>query len=130
MELTQALEAVPTGERRRVDGARGTLVGGRCPACRTPCWPLRSICHACGGAGVAETAFATEGTLLTYTTVSVPRPGLPTPYVLAQVQVEDGPRIFGHLRGDLDGLHVPSGVRLVVAGDASRVPPFWFEVAA
>lgn len=130
MDLTAALEVTPTGERQRVDVDRGTLVGGRCANCGLASWPLRSICQGCGQAAIGETDFARRGTLLTHTTVYVPRPGLQTPYVLAQVQIDDGPRVFGHLRGELEDVHVPCDVRLVVGDDSGSVPPFWFEVAA
>jgi uncharacterized OB-fold protein len=74
-----------------------------------------------------ESSFAPSGNLVTYTTVWVARPGIEPPYTIGQVKLDDGPLVFGHIRGLVDGMTVPSPVRLVVADDTASVPPFWFE---
>jgi uncharacterized protein len=72
-------------------------------------------------------AFEPNGSLLTCTTVWVPRPGLEPPYTLGQVKLTDGPLIFGHVRGLPRDAVMPTAVRLVVAEGEHDVPPFWFE---
>ncbi|HMJ01622.1 MAG TPA: OB-fold domain-containing protein [Conexibacter sp.] len=130
MALIDALQAPPTAERPRLDRERGRLAGSRCRACGTPSWPARAVCHRCGEGDLAATTFAPTGTLLTYTTVWVPRPGLPAPYVIGQVQLDDvGPRVFAHLRGLPDDATVPLAVELVLAPPDS-VPMYWFERSA
>ena len=57
----------------------------------------------------------------------VPRPGLATPYVLGQVDLDDGVRIFAHGRGLTDEHRVPVPVRLVLSDEPAAVPPFVFE---
>jgi uncharacterized OB-fold protein len=74
-----------------------------------------------------ETRFENCGTLITFTTVWVPRPGLPSPYVLGQVDLDDGVRLFARGEGDLKDLRVPARVRLVVTADPEATPLFWFE---
>jgi len=127
VDLTPALEATPTGERPRVDRAERRLVGSRCEDCRAVSWPMRAVCHGCGSADCVEVGLAREGSLLTFTTVWVPRPGLEPPYVLGQVKLPEGVRVFAHARGLTADHRVPLPVRLVLAEDEDAVPPFWFE---
>jgi uncharacterized OB-fold protein len=126
MALIDALEAVPTGARPRQDPDSGRLVGARCADCATPSWPARAVCHRCGGGQMREEAFSPDGTLLTYTTVWIPRPGLEAPYVLGQVLLDDnGPQVFAHLRELPDDTTVPYPVRVVI-GSTDVIPPYWF----
>ena len=126
MALADLVRLPDTQDRARLDVGRGVLVGSRCSSCGATSWPSRAICHRCGSPAVDETDFARDGSLLTYTTVWVPRPGLEVPYTLGQVELQDGPVVFAHVRGLQEGARVPSPVRLVVVGGTS-VPPFWFE---
>jgi uncharacterized OB-fold protein len=128
MELTAALDAPLTATRRRADRSAGALVGGRCADCRTTVWPRRAVCFACGSAAMVEEELAATGTLLTHTTVSVPRPGLETPYTLGQVEIDDGPRVFCHVRGVGENTTVPCAVAVAFAERDDAVPLFWFEV--
>ena len=77
---------------------------------------------------MAQTSFPATGQLLTFTTVWVARPGLTPPYTLGQIKVDNGPVVFGHVRGLTDGTRVPASVRLVVGPDPEAVPTFWFEL--
>ena len=67
-----------------------------------------------------------EGTLLSFTTVWVPRPGLPAPYTLGQIEIGDA-MFFGHVRKLGPDAHVPSPVRVCVPAQDDGVPSFWFE---
>jgi len=127
VELTVALELPQTGSRPRVDRRNGVLVGSRCDECGANSWPARAVCHRCGAPVMREHSFSARGTLLTYTTVWVPRPGLEPPYTIGQVKLEDGPLVFGHIRGLADGTPVPAAVQLALADELPAVPPFWFE---
>lgn len=126
MDLTAALEATPTQERPRVDRDAGRLVGSRCQNCGTASWPGRAVCHRCGSAAIEGLAFESTGTLITHTTVWVPRPGLEPPYTLAQIDLPEGVRVFAHLRELTPEHRVPFPVRLVIAPEETAVPPFWF----
>lgn len=126
-DLALALDASFTGTRKRLDWERGRLVGSCCQRCGAVSWPSRAICHRCGSAGVAELALGTEGVLVTHTTVWVPRPGVPAPYVLGQVDLPEGVRIFVHVHGLPEGIQTPYPVHMVLAEQEDAVPPFWFE---
>lgn len=128
MALTPALEVPGSAGRPRLDASASRLIGSRCDACGAVSWPSRAICHRCGAVRMIETTFAGTGTLLTYTTVWVGRPGIPPPYTLGQVKLDDGPLVFGHVRGLPDDAHVPIPVRTAVAAAESAVPRFWFEL--
>lgn len=127
MGLTRALDAPGTAQRPRVDRTAGVLVGSRCDECLATSWPARAVCHRCGRASMSQSRFSPRGTLLTHTEVWTPRPGLGVPYRLGQVQLEDGPLVFCHVRGLAAGRPVPLPVRIVLADDDAAVPPFWFE---
>jgi uncharacterized protein len=128
MDLTAALEQLPTGERPRADRAIGALMGSRCGACDASGWPARAVCHRCGSAEVSTVPFSPVGSLLTYTEVHVPRAGLQTPYTLGQVRIDDGgPVVFGHVRRLAPELAVPVRVRLHLSPSLDDVPWYWFE---
>lgn len=127
MDLTPALEAPPTGERRRLDRERKVLIGSLCRSCGMGAWPARAICHRCGSAEITfDHSLAEEGTLLTFTTVWVPRPGLEPPYVLGQIELDHGVEVFAHVRGLSEEAVTPLPVVLAV-GQPGDVPEFWFE---
>jgi uncharacterized OB-fold protein len=128
MDLTAAIDAPLIPTRRRADRSAGTLVGGRCTSCGAAAWPRRAICFACGAAAIVEEEFASTGTLLTHTTVYVPRPGLDTPYTIGQVEIDDGPRVFCHVRGVRENTTVPCAVEVAFSSRDDAVPLFWFEV--
>lgn len=71
---------------------------------------------------------AGEGTLLSFTEVHVPRPGLRTPYTLGQIEIGDA-LFFGHVRELPDDARVPMPVRVVVPAQADGPVSFWFEPA-
>jgi uncharacterized OB-fold protein len=127
MDLIGALDAPLFGERRRWDASTGRLLGTRCGECGSVSWPGRPVCQRCGAAAAKEVQLSDEGILITYTTVWVPRPGLTTPYVLGQVDLPEGVRIFAHGRGLTEDHRVPLRVRLVLAEQPDTVPPFFFQ---
>jgi uncharacterized OB-fold protein len=127
MDLNSALDVIPFPQRRRIDREAGRLVGSQCGSCGSVSWPGRPVCHRCGEADAKPKLLSDEGLLITCTTVWVPRPGLPTPYVLGQVDLTDGVRVFAHGSVMAADRAMPLPVRLVVRADPDLVPPFVFE---
>lgn len=127
MALSKALELKGTRERPRVDRELRRLVGSRCTRCRAVSWPSRALCQRCGSPDLQQLLFSPHGQLVTFTRVHVPRPGLPTPYVLGQVDLPEGVRIFAHLRGLPPDASGPARVVLVISSEEGSVPAFWFE---
>lgn len=128
MELSK-LDIANTTARPRYDREAGALVGSRCERCLATSWPGRAVCHRCGYAPTSITSFARTGTMLSYTTVWVARPGVTPPFTLAQVKLDDGPIIVGHARELPEGTRVPLHVVLVLGKDPEMTPLFWFEPA-
>lgn len=127
MDLSATLDRELTGHRPRADWDTGRLSGTRCAACRAASWPARSVCYRCGSPDVTAVQFEATGSLLTYTSVWVPRPGLQTPYMLGQVHLDDGPVVFAHVRNLPEGATVPCRVTLQLAPDPGSTPWYWFE---
>lgn len=127
MDLSRAADAPSTLERPRIDPDTGTLLGSRCNTCGTSSWPARAVCHHCGSADVDGAALSREGSLITYTTVWVPRPGVEPPYALGQIDLPEGVRVVAHVREVPEGAMVPLPVHIVMAADADAIPPFWFQ---
>lgn len=76
------------------------LRGGRCPGCATVFFPRFSVCPGClSTEPMAEVALSRHGVLYSYSVVHVSQPGFPAPYVVAYVDLPEGPRVFGHLDG-------------------------------
>ncbi|GAA1033741.1 MULTISPECIES: Zn-ribbon domain-containing OB-fold protein [Amycolatopsis] len=121
MGLNAALQVPTTAERPRDNGF--ALVGSRCGQCGAAAFPARAVCHRCGTAAPAEHTFAATGVLLTYTTVHVPRPGLPAPYTLGQIALDDGgPMVFGQVRTDGDEPEAGMAVQVRIG----ETPRYWF----
>ncbi|MBS1881886.1 MAG: OB-fold domain-containing protein [Actinobacteria bacterium] len=127
MELSSAAERQNFTARPRYDATAGVLIGSECADCGLRSWPGRGICNRCGSPRLEQVALAPAGSLQTYTTVHVARPGLAAPYLLGQVRLDDGVRVHAHLRGLAADAHVPLRVRLAFAADLETVPPFHFE---
>lgn len=126
MDLSAGLAMRPTGERPRLDRDKGVLIGSRCSKCGTHSWPATALCRRCGSGELEEAPLGPHGTLVTYSRVWVERSGFEPGYVLGQIDLNGGVRVFAHIRGLPELVKVPTPVRLVV-GDQDMVPAFWFE---
>lgn len=92
----------------------GTVIHGvRCtaPDCRYPSPFVRERCPVCG-ARVEPDDFGPFGRIWSSTVVRVPTPGRTPPYVLAYVDLADGPRILSHVVGPTSSPQPGTDVRL------------------
>ena len=121
-----ALDFPNTAERVRLDRDQGWLVGSECPSCHATSWPARAVCYRCHFAPMTIRPFTAAGTVVSYTTVWVGRPGVPAPFTLGQVKLDDGQLILAHIRELPDDARVPFGVTLVLSENPDSVPPFWY----
>lgn len=75
----------------------------RCAGCQRTRAPFIPVCPSCGGCD-ANTVFASgHGTVYSRVVVHVPlSPGYegPVPYTVATVELDEGPRLLGHVEGD------------------------------
>lgn len=109
--------------------AQGRLVLPRCRSCGTVIWYPRAFCPQCHtSSGVEWIAASGRGTVYSFT---VSHRGMGpyaqhAPYVVAYVELEEGPRVLTNIVGaDLEALRIGDPVEVVFqpAGDA-KVPRF------
>lgn len=104
------------------DGETWLLLASRCPECGNRMFPAADYCHVCACAGpLVPERIPARGTVYSSTRIFTAPAEFPTPYVLAYVDLDDGPRVLGRLAeqdppaaiGD-----VVHGVPAVVGGSA------------
>ena len=109
--------------------ARGELLIQRCPACGNRQHYPRAVCTTCGETPEWEQASG-RGTIYTFTVIrqNYARPFRDElPYVVAMVDLEEGPRLMGNVTGcEVDDVHIgmPVEMHTEVAAEGIGVP-FW-----
>ena len=92
------------------EGTKGVLLGLRCLECGTVIFGPGTFCQRCTSAKLEPMEFSQTGTLYSYTVVRIPPAGWPgpVPYILAQVELSEGPQVLAELVDCLlfDGLRV------------------------
>jgi uncharacterized OB-fold protein len=110
--------------------ARGELHLPRCRHCGTLPWPPRRCCPACGRCTFEWIAASGAGVVHTFTVVrqaADPWLATRTPYAVAMIELEEGPRIMSNVVGcSVDQVHIglPVRVAFVDAGDGLSLPVF------
>jgi uncharacterized OB-fold protein len=108
---------------------RGELLIQRCPACGHRQFYPRLLCTACGATPEWETT-AGRGTVYTFTVIrqNYAKPFRELlPYVVAMVELDEGPRIMGNVTGcEVDDMTV--GLPVEVWFDEGV--PYWRPISA
>lgn len=103
-------------------GAHGELLIARCQACGWWLHPPMPVCPRCRGRDIRAEAACGRGTVWSYTINRHPwSPGLPPPYVLAEVELEEqaGLRLLTSIiECDAVTIGLPVQVRFEPAGEA------------
>ncbi len=68
----------------------------RCLHCGTLTYPAHYLCHRCRHSDFENVELG-DGTLLTFTVIHVPPPGVPSPLAIGIVEFEGGVRALGQL---------------------------------
>jgi uncharacterized OB-fold protein len=94
-------------------GEHPHLVAHECTACGARFFDRRNACAACGSqAGFADVVLPDEGTLRTFTVVSVAAPGVPVPYVAGVIDL-DGTSVRANIvNAALDPGQLPLGMKV------------------
>lgn len=96
-----ALVADPTTEPFWRACMERRLIVQRCGACGSAQFYPRPFCLSCGADDLAWVEASGRGTVYSTTTVHVPvDPALPPPYVVALVDLAEGPRLLTNLVGE------------------------------
>jgi len=77
------------------------LLGLKCKTCDTITAPPKMVCRECAGSDLEITELNGKGKIQTFTTVYVPPEGREeeSPYIIALVELDEGPWIMGNLTG-------------------------------
>jgi hypothetical protein len=131
--MTDRLLPAPAGPNAEFYAflARGELRLQRCSACGAWRHPPRHRCAACGSLDASWEPASRRGRVFTWTVTHRPvDPAFTPPYAVVVVELDEGPRLVGNLRGldpaDL-ALDLPVVVEIEPAGDA--VGLLWFRPA-
>jgi len=95
---------------------RYNLIGTRCETCGTYYFPPRSFCPTCRREGkIAEYRFPGKGKVVTYTVIRSASEQFEhqTPYVLAIIQLDEGPRFTAQVVAEPGEIEVGTPVRPV-----------------
>ncbi len=109
--------------------AEGRLTLQRCTACDTVVWWPRSLCPECSSFDLEWFEATGNGTVYSYTVVHrAPGSwGRAAPYVLAYVELEEGPRLMTNIvDGDPEAVAIDAPVRVVWhdTGAGNALPRF------
>ncbi len=104
----------------------------RCAACDTVIWWPRAVCPECSSFDLTEFDASGNGSVYSYTVVhrSVGGWNKVTPYVVAYVELEEGPRIMTNIIDcDPAAVAIDAPVRLVWndTGEGSALPRFTLQ---
>jgi uncharacterized protein len=109
--------------------AEGRLVLPRCDTCDFVIWYPRVVCPACHATSVTWGELSGRGRVYSYTVTrrNQGRWGDVAPYVVAYVELDEGPRLLTNVVGcDPDDVHVDLEVEVVFAdtGEGPALPRF------
>jgi uncharacterized OB-fold protein len=77
--------------------SQGELLGLECRQCGKLIVPPSAFCVDCGHKKLTKYSFITRGVIRTFTVIRVPPQGFTAPFVVALVELEEGPWIMGNL---------------------------------
>lgn len=95
---------------------RYNLVGTRCVTCGRYYFPPRSLCPSCRRKGkIIDHQFTGEGSVVTYTIIRTASEQFEntTPYVLAIVQLDEGPRLTAQIAEEPEKVRIGMRVKKV-----------------
>ncbi len=78
---------------------QGRFPGLKCRACGAVGFPPKAVCQECGKSDMEPFDLSGEGVVRTFTVVRVAPMGFTPPYVVALVELEEGPWVMGNLLG-------------------------------
>ncbi len=99
------------------EGTEGVLMGFRCRDCGSHVFGPATYCQGWTSTELEPVELSKQGILFSYTVVRIPSPGWPgpVPYVLAQVELPEGPQVLAELIDcPEDSLKIGIAVELVL----------------
>lgn len=108
----QALSLADEVLANDADG-RPVLIGGCCNACGAALFPFAAVCPHCMSEDMRREPMPRQGKLYSFTRVHVGPKTWEKPFAVGYVDLENGVRVFSHLRGEAFEIDAP--VELAVA---------------
>jgi len=118
----------PLTHREYYEGLKeGKLLGLKCRKCGEYTAPPKINCLNCASSDLEVVELSGKGTVRTYSVIRVAPEGHQAPYVVALVELEEGPWVLGNLDYTADaltdsemiGCSVQAGHRVIAAGNYS-----------
>ena len=110
---------------------QGKLLLPRCRRCQTFIWYPKTLCSPCGSMEVDWVESAGTGTVYTFTIMRATRGAGPfgpaVPYVIAYVELDEGPRVMTNIVGcNVDDVAIGQRVRVQFddTGEGAALPRF------
>ena len=76
---------------------QGKFIGLRCSECEEVNFPPRAVCSICGGKRLERTEVKGKGYIRSYTVARVAPRGFKPSYIVALVELEQGPWVIGNI---------------------------------
>ena len=108
----------------------GRLLLARCDHCGTVIWYPKTLCPECGSLAVSWVEATGHGVVYSFTVVyrSLGRYQDAVPYVVAYVELAEGPRVLTNLTGcEPDRVHIGQPVRVVFCDTGEGSALYRFE---
>jgi len=80
----------------------GKLTGLECEDCGAVLFAPKGFCPECSGSKLRKVELSKSGTIKTFTVIRVAPEGFKAPYIVALVELPEGPRVMGNLDYDPD----------------------------
>ncbi len=77
--------------------AEGRLLGLKCLECGAGSVPPSAVCAECGSPKLEKNSFSKDGLIRTFTVIRVGPEGFEAPYIVALVELNEGPWVLGNL---------------------------------
>jgi len=74
-----------------------SLTGGRCPACGQTYFPTKTVCPSCFNADQEKFPLSGRGTLHTFARSHMGPSGIPTPFTIGFIDLQEGIKLFSLL---------------------------------
>jgi uncharacterized OB-fold protein len=78
---------------------KGKLLGLVCNSCGAATCPPLAVCRVCGKSDQRIEEMSKKGTIRTFTVVRVAPEGRTPPYIVAMVELDEGPWVMGNVVG-------------------------------
>ncbi|MEO6504779.1 MAG: OB-fold domain-containing protein [Terrimesophilobacter sp.] len=102
-------------------GSTWLILGARCPNCHQSYGIKVYRCSVCSSV-VEEQLFGPRGTIWSHTTIAIPVPDRESPYTIAYVDLDDGPRVLA-IVPNIEASRVGVGARVTLSGMTTTSDP-------